>query len=712
MAKIAPDIQASEGLDIRSQRTRDFVSERIRRIHGDVNDRAGWIDTKIHFFRRRYGLEWRHPIYPWENSSDVVMPMIDMHIDRMKPLFTNLVFRTKPPVTFLSDRREDVDKVNNNEIFFDWLIRRGSPGFKREIVLGVDNMLSSGMGIWKSGWKYEVHMAPDRLTRAKLPAALQKMIVSKSAGKVDDAVLEFAQAQTGANILTPSRFDELRPQVEQLLSLHYQLDPEDSTDQRAMREIITWLKAGAPGSLKIKRRDVFVDSPVIHAVHPNDFVVPNHTTDLEDAERLVHIMFYSERQLHEMVRTAGWNERAVKELISAREKRSRSVRATNPHRDRLRQEEMFREGIGSTTDRDPLFEIWEISTWWSRPNSNKYEKAVFLASPEVSDLILDGRSYNRPSGKWNYHATFFEINNRRFYSARGVGEKIDDLDAEATHQHRAKLNRATIANSPTFLVRSGANIEASNWRWLPGQFYPVQNPQADVVPLNIPNLDISFERSEDHLRQWAEQLLGSADMAINTNTATQEARTAEEIRAIQSVARNALSLRGEMFQDCMSEIYNEFFDMWHEWGPEEIWVNVTGSEPQRYTKEQLQGDFQLIPTGKIGEQDEAMEAQRKLARMQVLLQIQEMGGLGDEYELSLPTAILDWLESEDLRAARRIVRKRDPQEVQQIQAQRQQQAEQQQALASNQAQSPEELEMQLKEIEKKSPHGGRQKVQL
>lgn len=714
MPKLSPDIQRAQGIELRSRRTLDFVAEQIRKIEGDINDRSSWLETKLHFFRRRYGLEWRNPIYPWEGSSDIVMPLIDMQIDRLKPLFTNLVFRAKPPVTFLSDTKQGMQNAANNEMFFDWLIRVGSPNFKREIVLGVDDMLECGVGVWKTGWQYETHRSPETLTRSRLPLALRNMVVSKRANKADSALIELAQAQTGANIMTPRRFDELKTQISELLQIHYQLDPDDPLDSQAMSDIMSWLRAGAEGSLRVKRRDVFVDAPRLVAVHPNDFVVPEHTNDLEDAERLVHIMFMTERQLEQSVRDKGWDKKAVKELVDSRKQRATGskTRGKGIFTDRMRQEEAFREGVSTTQSRDALYEIWEISTWFTRREGAPHEKSVFLTTPEMHEVIFKAHHYNRPSGKWNFHATFFEVNNRRYYSSRGVGEKMDDLDAEITFQHRAKLNRATIANSPTFLVRQGANINSANWRWLPGQFYPVQNPQLDVAPLIVPNLDISFDAEQDTLRRWAEQLLGSADLALSSNQATQEARTAEEIRAIQAVARNALSLRGEMFQATMTDIYNEFFDMWHEWGPDEIWVQVTGEDPLRFTKEQLQGDFHLIPSAKIGEQDEALEAQRKLARVQVLLQVAQSGAMGDEFELDLPTAILDWLESEDLRAARKIVRRRDPDEIQAIRAQRAEIQRRREMLEANAPQTPEELEETLKFIEKESPNEGRQRITL
>jgi len=296
-----------------------------------------------------------------------------------------------------------------------------------------------------------------------------------------------------------------------------------------------------------------------------------------------------------------------------------------------------------------------------------------------------------------------------------VPEKLDDLEKEITVQHRAKLNAMAISTAKTFKYRAGSNINPSNYRWIPGQFYPVRSMD-DVQELVVTPPDINLEREEQILRTWAEQYMGSADFGLaNPLSSLTEARTAQEIRAIQASARQALSLRGTLFQKAMGDVYNELFDLWHEYGPEEVWVKVTGSEPMRFTKEDLQGDYEFIPTGVIGETDRALEASKALSRIEVLLRAQQ-AGIGDEFEFMFGEAILDWLEKDDVRVARRILRRRRPEEVQAIRQQRAQQQQAEEAARRNEAMDPVTAEAALDRIKQKSKQttgfGPNQKVAM
>jgi hypothetical protein len=322
--------------------------------------------------------------------------------------------------------------------------------------------------------------------------------------------------------------------------------------------------------------------------------------------------------------------------------------------------------------------------------------------------------YQRPSMKWPYHTATFEMNKRRWYSPRGVPEIIDDLESEVTWQHRQKLNRMAIANAPSFLYRQNARINPRNFTFIPGQFYPVPNPQMDVVPLQVPNVQMSEEREEQVLRTWAEERLGSVDLGISSPLSSMtEPRTATEIRTISQRARASLSLRGLLFQRMMQEVYTEYFQMWHAFGPQEVWIRVTGGEqPIKLTKEDLQGQFYFQPTGTIGEQDPLAEAAKAQTRIQVLAQIKQLGLSEPQFEINMGEAVRDWLEKEDIRLSKRILRERSPEEIQQIVQEQQRQQQLAQAVEANAPLSLQELQEGVKLTQSKAPNKGAQRVDL
>jgi hypothetical protein len=78
-------------------------------------------------------------------------------------------------------------------------------------------------------------------------------------------------------------------------------------------------------------------------------------------------------------------------------------------------------------------------------------------------------------------------------------------------------------------------------------------------------------------------------------------------------------------------------------------------------------------------------------------------------------AIRDWLEADDVRVARRILRERSPEEIQQIQQEQQQEAERQRMVEdaeANRPLSPQELSIAAEALQKKAPHGKAQKVKF
>jgi hypothetical protein len=163
----------------------------------------------------------------------------------------------------------------------------------------------------------------------------------------------------------------------------------------------------------------------------------------------------------------------------------------------------------------------------------------------------------------------------------------------------------------------------------------------------------------------------------------------------------------------MQEGYTEYFQMWHAFGPQEVWIRVTGGEqPIKLTKEDLQGQFYFQPTGTIGEQDPLAEAAKAQTRIQVLAQIKQLGLSEPQFEINMGEAVRDWLEKEDIRLSKRILRERSPEEIQQIVQEQQRQQQLAQAVEANAPLSLQELQEGVKLTQSKAPNKGAQRVDL
>lgn len=660
-----------------SQRGKEFLSKLRKHVEEDDGSRQMWSQKLDHYRRRRYTMEYRDPTYPWPGCSSIVMPLIDKKIDELKPQYVNLVAGAKPPVTVLALDKLSMEKATDVELWYEWLIKYGSPGFMEELILCVDDLLEQGFGILKTIWHYETRDTPEFLRASKLPERLRKLIVTQK-GDADRLSLI-----SGLPVLSREDFEsgEIRPALEAAIKEEFDLDAEEPRDQQAIGQIKAWLKSGAKETLHYEHRDTVYNVPGIMAVRPQDLIVPeNSPADVEGCERLTHAMYFNRVQLEQKARDGEWNDEAVKKILEAKRARTSSGRRFSISE----VDEAVREGV-SAAEQDQ-YQVFETCCWYARGEGQPLRKAVVLWAPDATEIPLKFYEYQRPSGRWPFHRASFERNKNRWHSPRGIPEKVDDLEFEITQQHRYKLNRATIATSPTFIADPASGINVNSWHWIPGQVNVMRRPDSFRV-LEMPQLDVIFEREEQVLRTWIEEHIGGIDFGLsNPLSSLNEPRTATEINQISNKARQSLSLRGLLFQRMLNEVWGEMFDLQIAHGDDKLMIRTSGMQEAIFlTKEELQGKYVFQSTGTIGEQDPQMEAQKALQRLQVLMQVKPMAE--PIYEIDLGEAVKDWIEKDDPRTAKRIVRKRSEEEIKMIQQKLEQQQKAEMLLASQPAPS-------------------------
>lgn len=700
-----------------SVRTRDWLVQLRNDIHKDANRRHGWEQNLARWQRRRYGLDWRNPQFPWENSSDIVMPFLDKKIDELKPQYVNLIFAANPPITVHAMDAESQANVARVETWFQWMFFHRSPRFKKEMILGVDDLLETGRGIWKTFWYHEIRRRPETLTLERLPLRLASLVVLAQSPAQADRLSQLAQ-ERGMNmaVLTPKEFERLwEPQILPVVKQEFDLSEADAVDRKALSDIRAWMRDGARDSLTMQKRDAVLSSPAINAIHPIDLIVPDDTSDVDDAMRITHRILLTETQLRSRVSDGLWSKAAVEKILEKRKTPGNARESKSKGRAHTWTGEEYREDLadmeGLLEGSSDLYEVWETCTYFSERLGQPDKKVVVLDSPDLPPgEPIRMRLYERD--EWPYRTATFELNKKRWHSPRGIPKKLEDVDKEITVQHRMKLNRASILTAPTFKYRVSAGINPDNFDWVPGGFYPVRD-MGDLEPMQLPPMDLFEEREEQILRTWGEEYIGGTDFGLsNPLSNLQEARTAKEIGAIENKARIALSLRGELYYEAVEGIARDFFDMWHMFGPNQDWVRVTSSEPMKITLEELQGKYLFQLAGTIGEQDKTLEAQKALLRLQFLAQVKQQGLAEPTIEIDLGEALKDWLRKDDIRVADRVLRERSPEEIQQIVQRQQAQEEAARKALVNEEQSPQELQEGLQVLKQQSPNKGAQKISL
>lgn len=642
----------------------------VKNIHEDFGNRQGWVQAREHYLSRRYCQEWRNPTTPWVGSSNVVLPLIDKKIDELKPQYVNMIVAARPPVTCHAIEPQYQRKTRNVELWFDWLVHTGSPRFVDETILAVDDCLEMGRGIIKSYWRYETRTTPTHLTASRLPKELRPLIVAQGDEKQAGNLFVAAGGPGGAIVLTRREFDQRRDQVGLVIQRAFDLDPDEAKDKKAIGEVMAWFRAGAKGPLKFESRDIVINVPAIRAVSPLEFIVPeNATNDIEEHERIVEVMRFTPQQLRTYATDNKLIKSNVDELLDKRKKggENKGGGKSNWQKELIDLQQSSREGV-SGAHNDDLIDVWKVSTRMSVTEGGPEKKVIALIPADTPDMPLKIKAHSRPSGMWGYHSFTFELNKRRWYAPRGIPEKIDDIEAEITAQHRAKLNRMAIVTAPTFKYRAGKGINPATMKFFPGQMWPTNDPNNDMIETKFSQLDPVFDNEVQFLRTFVESYLGGPDYGLTGNSTLTEARTAEEIRAVQGQARQSLAMRGLLLKLAYDEAFTEIFNLWHTIGPEEVYIRVTGGdEPIRLTKEDLQGKYILQCTGTIGSSDPTAEAQKAQARILLLAQIKQAGLMGLEYDINMGELIRDWMEKDDIRLMKRVLIERTPEQIQQAQ---------------------------------------------
>ena len=320
---------------------------------------------------------------------------------------------------------------------------------------------------------------------------------------------------------------------------------------------------------------------------------------------------------------------------------------------------------------------------------------------------LRSTRYPYKHGEWPFIGAPFELNEDKYYSHRGIPEKIRDLSVMLTSMHRAKINRLTMETALTMKVKENSKFNMENWKFIPGQGIPVKKMD-DVEVLQIPNLSSVFSEEEVVVRGWAENYIGTIDFGLNSPSNINDARSATEITALLGAQEKAVSGRSRLFVMALKKVYQQWWDLEQQYAPAAIQWITTGADGKAQifhaTREDIQGDFDIRPNVPVGSFDKASQLALDMARIQLMMQAKPLVEEETGVELMVGQAILRFLERSDPVAARATIRQRSQEEIDQI--------NQQKAAAQQTAQRSANADIAVKEADAQSKQGGNQQAAL
>lgn len=695
MAKEDPRKEADKEISIGARAFKELAADIKKKIDADINAREGAIEKMVRWYKRRYQNANKNPIYPWPGSSDFNPPLIDSEINKRKSAYMDL-FNADPIVTFIPQNPRSKEKAISAQHLMQWLLTTRMRDFKDNMEIGIDHMLMYGQCVFKITYEWESKVVTETYKKQDMDPDILNGLV---------------QAFTIAN-----QNPELQEQFDEnfdksFLLNQFGIDIEDPVDKVAAKKIEKWL-LGEDEEVTIKRNKVCRDAPYVYPVDPAFFVPENGACDIQEAERVTEIKFLSENDIMIRAKSGYFDEKAAKRVLKQLGKKDITGRQVSSARSQslnLETEKAIREGIKAPNIEQPkdIIEIWEVYMLFDIDGDGVKEKVQVIYQPHTQEM-LKFIEFPYANDKWPYVVIPYEKTDTRFDSPRGVPEILDQIDLEITFNHRAKANRMTIANAPTFTVRRTANINPNNIQWVPGQLIPVRE-HTDFQPVVMPNLDASSDNEELILRSWAENLLGSTDFALTRPQSLSEPRTRAEIEAILSIGSQVMANNLRRFQRKMKEVYDMNWDLWMQYGPDEVSIPMSGGMVRKITRHQIMGDFDIVPMGTTGNIPSSQQAQQALSNLQMLIQLKQNGieQLTDfAVEIDLHAALLDYFNKVDYVTARSIIRTREENERNAML----QQQQQQQALVQAAERNEPLTEDQLSEVSKVLPFGKSQRV--
>ena len=683
------------------RRLEEIVDQIIGEVAKDEDDRREWMERQRRYYLRRYVRVDRNTDYPWPGASDIVIPTIDMTIDRVKSTISRVLF-TNPLANFNARNAIAQDRVQAEKTYFSWLLSKRMRDFRKQAKYLLDDILCVGVGIGKVSWEYRTEKRWHILKKENLPQQFQNMFPEDFAGKTQ-------QLQRGIIPLLPeerkARMQQNRGEIEEVFKQELNLDAKEPHDQEAIKEIFK-LFTGEKEEVRYQTREVLANNPRLDAIDYQDFIVPSCTHDLQKAPRLTQKIFLTESEFLARARDEKWIGPAVTKVLESKRgeehKRSnnRSRRRGDTSTDDSRRQ---REGLYSDGSID-LIEIWEHYRWEDLSGGKDPGRVCYLLHPGTRTVLKKPQGIFHSHGLFPFVAIRMEENSGRFYSSRGIPEKLDDIDHEITQRHRAKLNKLELM-VPTFKYRFGSQLNPDAMRFRPGAMLPVMRMD-DIDPIQVPDYTFHEEREENTLETMTQRYIGAVDTGLTNTKNLSEARTATEISAIQRSATEALSARIEIIQDGFRQIYQMIWDLENQWGSSYIFEKVTGSPKRRLTSEQIKWDFTLDPEGTVMTKDPQAEEQKAFQRMDILVKLAGMEPelIGYKYAIDAGAAVKDWLDRSAPNESKVLLRERTPEEIQQIQQARQGQAELAQRLETGQPVSPQEMMTAAKEFKKVAPN--------
>ena len=333
------------------------------------------------------------------------------------------------------------------------------------------------------------------------------------------------------------------------------------------------------------------------SIHPYFIITPPWTQELNEADRVVHVMHMSKDEYLRSAENKGYN--TDEDFID-------SITGEGKPDSKYEDQRYTAEGLSYSRLKD-LIILWEV---YVRGSDDQIEVQTFSPlqpdEPARAPFRLPYQHKQIPIIQLPY-----ELMDPGFYSSRGVMELVQMYEASACKMWNEKLDFMSIANRPV-LSTQGGSVNAQNIRWEPGAVY---DSVLQLVQQPAPPVD--FDQEVQNNRSMAEQRVGIPDFGIGDQAdSAGKNKTATETNAITTVMQQSNDLRARVTKNSITSVFEQAWSILRQYKKNDLdyfWRN------ERITLDDaaLDNAYVLRPNGSVDGYSREKEIQK-------LMQLRQM----------------------------------------------------------------------------------------
>lgn len=602
--------------DIKAVKVTEELKDTITTLQNEILEAKGkrsrWENRSDDYYRKRYGIRNKRN-FPWPGYPNHILPLIDSDIQKAKPAYVNLAYGVSPVVTYEPFGPEDIEPARKREQLLDFRIKHKMDFFE-PYVTGIDKMLQDGFTVFKIIWNFSSKKYTKFLNIEELPEEVVDTLYDEGTTDV---------------------------MLKKILQEEFSVDLDFEENEETLDKTVAKFREGET-NLELSLLEKEHNEPqLIVCDIKNDIVVPHDTTKINDARWIDYRYFSTVNDLKIAMRDGKYRKFKDEDIEGWAGKA--------PDHDKT-SDRALREGVVTDNVSDEMVYLHETCLWYDIDGDGILERCIATYPDNSPTDILRFIELPYDHGMWPYVQVEREFVDTGFYSSRGIPALDDDFQTGISAAFNNDLANQVIVNTPQVIYRRNAVKNIRNIRYIPGEPIEVDDMNAYEIRQQVNASQGTFMVTQQQLKAWAQERIGNQSHGLTSpnnlpGSGQQGKKTAREIDEISSVTGQSQSLDMTVFQVQMKDVYYQIDSLYMQFGQEEEFI-MTGEQPIKVSRREIQGKFNMTPNGKLSNSNPTLRAQQSFNTL--------MAFRGDP-DVKQDELKKMYLQDIDLRAAKRLL---------------------------------------------------------